>query len=104
MDKYRLVMPPTLFIVLAAPFWKIAHGIIFWNYHAAVVAYCGGILGYVCYDCTHYFLHHQTYVHPISIRIVLNETNHGLVSPRTTNPSRNTIWPITLQITRMALV
>ncbi|CAI6336499.1 unnamed protein product [Periconia digitata] len=60
MDKYRLVMPPTLFSVLAAPFWKVAHGIIFWNYQAAMVAYCGGIFGYVCYDCTHYFLHHRS--------------------------------------------
>ncbi|PVH99676.1 Inositolphosphorylceramide-B hydroxylase [Periconia macrospinosa] len=60
MDRYRLVMPPTLFAALAAPFWRFAHSIIFWNYHAAVVAYCGGIFGYVCYDCTHYFLHHRT--------------------------------------------
>jgi len=59
MDKYRLVMPPTLFVVLAAPFWKFAHTIIFWNWYAATAAYCGGIFGYTCYDMTHYFLHHQ---------------------------------------------
>ena len=61
MDRLRLVMPPTLFVVLAAPFWKIAHGIIFWNWYAAVAAYCGGIFGYTCYDMTHYFLHHKKY-------------------------------------------
>ncbi|KAL1598883.1 fatty acid alpha-hydroxylase [Paraconiothyrium brasiliense] len=59
MDKYRLVMPPTLFAALAAPFWKFAHFIIFWNWHGALVAYCGGVFGYVCYDMTHYFLHHR---------------------------------------------
>lgn len=59
MDKYRLVMPPTLFVVLAAPFWKFAHAIIYWNWYAATAAYCGGIFGYTCYDMTHYFLHHQ---------------------------------------------
>jgi 4-hydroxysphinganine ceramide fatty acyl 2-hydroxylase len=59
MDKYRLVMPPTLFVVLAAPFWKVAHTIIFWNWSAAVAAYCGGVFGYICYDLTHYFLHHE---------------------------------------------
>lgn len=59
MDKYRLVMPPTLFVVLAAPFWKFAHTIIFWNWNAATAAYCGGIFGYTLYDMTHYFLHHQ---------------------------------------------
>ncbi|KAK5111446.1 hypothetical protein LTR62_004898 [Meristemomyces frigidus] len=59
MDRLRLVMPPTLFIALATPFWYFAHTIIFYNWHAAVAAYSGGIFGYVCYDMTHYFLHHR---------------------------------------------
>lgn len=59
MDKYRLVMPPTLFVVLCAPFWKVAHGIIFWNWYGAVAAFAGGVFGYICYDLTHYFLHHR---------------------------------------------
>lgn len=59
MDRLRLVMPPTLFIALATPFWKLAHTIFFYNWYAAVAAYCGGIFGYVCYDMTHYFLHHK---------------------------------------------
>lgn len=59
MDKYRLVMPPTLFVVLAAPFWKLAHTVFFYNWYAAVTVYCGGIFGYICYDLTHYFLHHR---------------------------------------------
>ncbi|KAH7157016.1 hypothetical protein EDB81DRAFT_685874 [Dactylonectria macrodidyma] len=59
MDKYRLVMPPTLFVALATPFWYLAHTIIPYSWHAATAVYCGGIFGYVCYDLTHYFLHHQ---------------------------------------------
>ncbi|KAF2766338.1 hypothetical protein EJ03DRAFT_330196 [Teratosphaeria nubilosa] len=59
MDRLRLVMPPTLFVLLATPFWYFAHSVIFWDWHAAVAAYCGGIFGYVCYDMTHYFLHHR---------------------------------------------
>ncbi|KAK5632590.1 hypothetical protein RRF57_008304 [Xylaria bambusicola] len=59
MDKYRLVMPPTLFLVLATPFWKLAHTLFFFNWHLATAIYCGGIFGYVMYDMTHYFLHHQ---------------------------------------------
>ncbi|KAL1978170.1 hypothetical protein VTN31DRAFT_1029 [Thermomyces dupontii] len=59
MDRYRLVLPPALFVILAAPFYKFAHAVIFYNWHAAVLAYCGGIFGYVCYDMTHYFLHHR---------------------------------------------
>ncbi|KAK7413141.1 fatty acid alpha-hydroxylase [Neonectria punicea] len=59
MDKYRLVMPPTLFVALATPFWYLAHTIIPYSWHCATAVYCGGIFGYVCYDLTHYFLHHQ---------------------------------------------
>ncbi|KAL2802477.1 hypothetical protein BJX63DRAFT_113657 [Aspergillus granulosus] len=59
MDKYRLVMPPTLFVVLATPFWKLAHSVFYYNWYAAVLAYCGGVFGYICYDLTHYFLHHR---------------------------------------------
>ncbi|KUI55333.1 Ceramide very long chain fatty acid hydroxylase SCS7 [Cytospora mali] len=59
MDKYRLVMPPTLFVVLAAPFWKLAHFVFCWNWYVATAVFCGGIFGYSCYDMTHYFLHHQ---------------------------------------------
>ncbi|TGJ80438.1 hypothetical protein E0Z10_g8322 [Xylaria hypoxylon] len=59
MDKYRLVMPPTLFLILATPFWKLAHAIFSFNWHLGTAVYCGGIFGYVMYDMTHYFLHHQ---------------------------------------------
>lgn len=58
MDKYRLVMPPTLFLALATPFWKLAQAI-FPNWNIAAAVFAGGIFGYVCYDLTHYFLHHQ---------------------------------------------
>lgn len=58
MDKYRLVMPPTLFVALATPFWKLAHTL-FWDWSMGTAVYCGGIFGYICYDLTHYFLHHQ---------------------------------------------
>ncbi|KAH8812022.1 hypothetical protein F5884DRAFT_750346 [Xylogone sp. PMI_703] len=60
MDKLRLVMPPTLFLALATPFWKLAHFVFYYNWHAATAVFCGGIFGYICYDLTHYFLHHRT--------------------------------------------
>lgn len=59
MDRYRLVMPPTLFLVLATPFYKLAHFIFSYNEFAAIQVFCGGICGYICYDLTHYFLHHR---------------------------------------------
>jgi len=60
MDRLRLVMPPTLFLALATPFWYLAHAVFFYDWNAATAVFCGGIFGYVCYDLTHYFLHHKT--------------------------------------------
>lgn len=57
MDRLRLVMPPTLFLVLAYPWWKLATAL--FPYYTAMAVYAGGILGYVIYDLTHYFLHHH---------------------------------------------
>ncbi|KAG9239097.1 hypothetical protein BJ875DRAFT_449395 [Amylocarpus encephaloides] len=59
MDKLRLVMPPTMFLALATPFYRLAHYIFYWNWSVAVAVFSGGIFGYICYDLTHYFLHHR---------------------------------------------
>jgi 4-hydroxysphinganine ceramide fatty acyl 2-hydroxylase len=59
MDKYRLVMPPALLTMLAFPFWHLAHALFFYDWNAATAVFCGGLFGYVCYDLTHYFLHHR---------------------------------------------
>lgn len=56
MDKQRLVLPPTLFILLAIPFHKLVFSI--FPYYMACSGFAGGTLGYIMYDCTHYFLHH----------------------------------------------
>lgn len=60
MDKLRLVMPPALFVVLATPFYRLAYYLFSYNWYAATAVFCGGIFGYICYDLTHYFLHHRT--------------------------------------------
>lgn len=59
MDRYRLVMPPALFLVLATPFYKLVHMAFYWDWYVAIMVWSGGILGYICYDLTHYFLHHK---------------------------------------------
>ena len=73
MDKYRLVMPPTLFIVLATPFYRLAHALFYWDWYIAIAVFCGGIFGYTCYDMTHYFLHHRKLVSKsINLAVKLN--------------------------------
>ncbi|RVX72071.1 hypothetical protein B0A52_04669 [Exophiala mesophila] len=59
MDRYRLVMPPSLFLILATPFYKLAHTVFWYDWYVAVTVFSGGIFGYICYDCTHYWLHHR---------------------------------------------
>lgn len=57
MDKMRLVMPPTLFIVLCYPFYKLVFSI--FPYYVACSGFAGGFLGYILYDVCHYSLHHK---------------------------------------------
>ncbi|CAK7896197.1 ceramide very long chain fatty acid hydroxylase Scs7p [[Candida] anglica] len=56
MDGYRLVLPPTLFIILAYPFYKLVFAI--FPFYMACSGFAGGTLGYIMYDVTHYLLHH----------------------------------------------
>ncbi|KAH7353494.1 inositolphosphorylceramide-B C-26 hydroxylase [Plectosphaerella cucumerina] len=58
MDRYRLVMPPALFVVLCYPFWLLAHVVFYWNWDLATTVFSGGMFGYICYDITHYSVHH----------------------------------------------
>lgn len=57
MDRYRLVMPPSLFVILCIPFYKLVFGLL--PYYWACAGFAGGMLGYICYDLTHYFIHHS---------------------------------------------
>lgn len=62
MEKYRLVTPPLVFVFLAPPFYRLAHLLFYWDWHAATAIFCGGLFGYVHYEIVHYHLHHKTYV------------------------------------------
>lgn len=57
MDKYRLVMPPTLFLLLCYPFYKLVFSI--FTYYWGCAGFAGGLFGYTLYDMCHYFLHHK---------------------------------------------
>jgi len=56
MDGLRLVLPPTLFILLSFPIYKFFFSIL--PYYNACSGFAGGMLGYIMYDMTHYVLHH----------------------------------------------
>ncbi|KAL5219548.1 hypothetical protein ABZP36_020232 [Zizania latifolia] len=56
MDSLRLVFPPTATAILCVPFWKLVA--FFATPSTTPALFGGGLLGYVMYDCTHYYLHH----------------------------------------------
>ncbi|KXS14297.1 Inositolphosphorylceramide-B hydroxylase [Gonapodya prolifera JEL478] len=57
MDGMRLVMPPALFCILLAPVYLT---LVPWfpSFETAHATLAGALLGYVCYDLIHYYLHH----------------------------------------------
>eukprot|EP00122_Pirum_gemmata_P003688 Pgem_evm1s3338 len=56
MDKMRLVMPPTLFAILAVPVLSFYR--IFLSFEIVAGVGAGTIMGYVLYDMMHYYVHH----------------------------------------------
>ncbi|KAL3643758.1 hypothetical protein CASFOL_014573 [Castilleja foliolosa] len=56
MDGLRLVFPPAAAAILAVPLWGMTKLFASTSYAPAVFG--GGLLGYVIYDCTHYYLHY----------------------------------------------
>jgi dihydroceramide fatty acyl 2-hydroxylase len=67
-------MPPavsiTLYFVFLALFYPIFGSTYVWSWHA------GFVLGYVFYDCTHYYLHHYTPKSAYGIRLKKNHMLH----------------------------
>ncbi|KAJ6776698.1 FATTY ACID HYDROXYLASE [Salix koriyanagi] len=56
MDGLRLVFPPAATAILLVPFWNMV--LLFASPSITPALFGGGLLGYVMYDCTHYYLHH----------------------------------------------
>ncbi|KAG0467083.1 hypothetical protein HPP92_018663 [Vanilla planifolia] len=75
MDGLRLVFPPAATAILCFPFWgfvKLLAGPC-----ATPALFGGGLLGYVIYDCTHYYLHHgQPSSSPLAKHLKRYHLNH----------------------------
>ncbi|KAK2448356.1 cytochrome P450 [Trifolium repens] len=56
MDGLRLVFPPAATAILLFPFFNMVK--LLSTPATAPALFGGGLLGYVMYDCTHYYLHH----------------------------------------------
>ncbi|KAK8675934.1 hypothetical protein V6N13_033993 [Hibiscus sabdariffa] len=56
LDRLRLVFPPAATAILCVPVWTVFR--LLSTHSTAPALFGGGLLGYVIYDCTHYYLHH----------------------------------------------
>jgi len=62
-DRYRLVMPPLVGVLIAVPFASV-----FWFTLGPVwffPFFAGFLAGYICYDCIHYATHHLKWTNPV---------------------------------------
>ncbi|GMN64433.1 hypothetical protein TIFTF001_033518 [Ficus carica] len=60
MDRLRLVFPPAAAAVLTIPLWNMVK--LLATPSSTPAFFGGGLLGYVMYDVTHYYLHHASSV------------------------------------------
>ncbi|KAF3582003.1 hypothetical protein DY000_02034052 [Brassica cretica] len=74
MDHLRLVFPPALTAIMCFPLWNLAKVIA--TPSTAPALFGGGLLGYVMYDLTHYYLHHANPTIPVTKSLKKSHLNH----------------------------
>ncbi|KAL0670159.1 hypothetical protein Bca4012_032863 [Brassica carinata] len=74
MDHLRLVFPPALTAIMCFPLWNLAKLIA--TPSTAPALFGGGLLGYVMYDLTHYYLHHANPTIPVTKSLKKSHLNH----------------------------
>lgn len=89
-DKYRLVMPPAvsvaLFFVFLGLFYPLFGHQMVWAWHA------GFVVGYVFYDCTHYYLHHYNPTSAYGRRLKKNHMLHHFEDHDSRYCVSNMVW------------
>lgn len=80
-DKYRLVMPPAASLGVAVVVYSMLHGLGWaaadlvsptWTYGL----FAGIAMGYMVYDCTHYYIHHFKPAGPIGLALRSHHNKH----------------------------
>ncbi|GAB2280864.1 cytochrome P450 [Dionaea muscipula] len=74
MDSLRLVFPPALTAIAATPLWSMTY--LLTTPTIAPALFGGGLLGYVMYDITHYYLHHGQAVNKSTQKMKKYHLNH----------------------------
>lgn len=61
-DRFRLVMPPAASALLSVPFALFFYALL--GKASFYPFFCGYLVGYVAYECTHYAVHHLKFDRP----------------------------------------
>ena len=91
-DKYRLVMPPAMGLILAIPFVFSFRAVFGPVWFGAVMG--GFFFGYIVYDLSHYAIHHLKWKNRVFQRIKRHHLLHHF-SPRHSNRKfgvSSTLW------------
>jgi dihydroceramide fatty acyl 2-hydroxylase len=97
-DPYRLVMPPAISLVLGTIFFSMITAVAFALSFAGVPmgweigTFAGFILGYVTYDCTHYYVHHFRPTSSYMKKLRAHHMNHHHNTPERKFGVSSMVW------------
>ncbi len=89
-DALRLVMPPSVSIPLAILFYMLFRSFLGSVYVAPF--YVGFVTGYLCYDITHYALHHFHLRKKFLVKLMKHHAKHHYQNPNLGYGVSQTLW------------
>ncbi len=89
-DALRLVMPPSVSIPLAVLFYLLFRMVFGVTYVAPF--YLGFLTGYLCYDITHYALHHVHLRKKFLVGLMKHHARHHYQNPNLGYGVSQTLW------------
>ena len=91
-DSRRLVMPPSVSLPMAVPFFLLYQAVFGAPYHYAV--WSGTLLGYLMYDTTHFAVHHFRPRTRLGMWLRQNHMRHHYLDPDSNYGVTSPMWDV----------
>ncbi len=91
-DTLRLVMPPSVSVPLAVLFYLLFRKI--FGYYDVTPFFSGFLIGYLCYDITHYALHHFHLRKKFLVNLMKHHAKHHFQNPDLGYGVSQTLWDV----------
>ncbi len=95
MDRLRLVMPPSLSLLIATGFYLFFS--LFFTKVNFFAFFSGFLLGYLMYDMTHYAIHHFNWKNPWFARVKKHHMLHHYHDPSKGFGVSSSLWDVILR-------